>query len=179
MIIIMAHGATAAQIANVSARVEQMGCQVHLSEGQERTIIGVIGNGRPIDREQIERMSGVERTVPVLRPFKLASRDFHPQDTVFPINGVSIGGNQSGRDGWSLYGRGGAEQLMETAQAVKAAGAHALRGGAFKPRTSPYSFPGDGRGGAETVGRGARDHRAACRDGGDVARPSPACVDVC
>jgi len=78
MIIIMAHGATAAQIASILARVEQMGYQVHLSEGQERTIIGVIGNGRPIDREQIERMSGVERTVPVLRPFKLASREFHP-----------------------------------------------------------------------------------------------------
>ncbi|MBN1247084.1 MAG: 3-deoxy-7-phosphoheptulonate synthase [Anaerolineae bacterium] len=143
MIIIMEHGATAAQITNVSARVEQMGCQVHLSEGQERTIIGVIGNGRPIDREQIERMSGVERTVPVLRPFKLASREFHPQDTVFPINGVSIGGNQV------IVMAGpctveGAAQLMETAQAVKAAGAHALRGGAFKPRTSPYSFQGMG-----------------------------------
>ena len=143
MIIIMEHGATTSQIANVSARVEQMGCQVHLSEGQERTIIGVIGNGRPIDREQIERMSGVERTVPVLRPFKLASREFHPQDTVFPINGVSIGGNQV------IVMAGpctveGAAQLMETAQAVKAAGAHALRGGAFKPRTSPYSFQGMG-----------------------------------
>ncbi|MCU0519270.1 MAG: 3-deoxy-7-phosphoheptulonate synthase [Anaerolineae bacterium] len=143
MIIIMEHGATTSQIANVSARVEQMGCQVHLSEGQERTIIGVIGNGRPIDREQIERMSGVERTVPVLRPFKLASREFHPQDTVFPINGVSIGGNQV------IVMAGpctveGAAQLMETAQAVKAAGAHALRGGAYKPRTSPYSFQGMG-----------------------------------
>jgi len=146
MIIIMAHGATAAQIANVSARVEQMGCQVHLSEGQERTIIGVIGNGRPIDREQIERMSGVERTVPVLRPFKLASREFHPQDTVFPINGVSIGGNQVVVMAGPCTVEG-AEQLMETAQAVKAAGAHALRGGAFKPRTSPYSFQGMGEAG--------------------------------
>lgn len=146
MIIIMAHGATTAQIANVSARVEQMGCQVHLSEGQERTIIGVIGNGRPIDREQIERMSGVERTVPVLRPFKLASREFHPQDTAFPINGVSIGGNQVVVMAGPCTVEG-AEQLMETAQAVKAAGAHALRGGAFKPRTSPYSFQGMGEAG--------------------------------
>src|SRR5512137_1531436 len=135
MIIIMEHGATAAQIANVSARVEQMGCQVHLSEGQERTIIGVIGNGRPIDREQIERMSGVERTVPVLRPFKLASREFHPQDTVVPINGVSVGGKQivMMAGPCAVESR---EQLMETAQAVKEAGAHVLRGGAFKPRSS-------------------------------------------
>ncbi len=143
MIIIMKHGATTGQISNVAARVEQMGCQVHLSEGQERTIIGVIGNGRPIDREQIERMSGVERTVPVLRPFKLASREFHPQDSVFPINGVSIGGEQ-------LVVMAGPcavesrEQLLETAEAVKAAGGHVLRGGAFKPRTSPYSFQGLG-----------------------------------
>jgi len=150
MIIIMAHGARAAQISNVSARVEQMGCQVHLSEGQERTIIGFIGNGRPIDREQIERMSGVERTVPVLRPFKLASREFHPQDTVFPINGVSIGGNQVVVMAGPCTVEG-AEQLMETAQAVKAAGAHALRGGAFKPRTSPYSFQGMGEQGLQLL----------------------------
>jgi len=130
--------------------VEQMGCQVHLSEGQERTIIGVIGNGRPIDREQIERMSGVERTVPVLRPFKLASREFHPQDTVFPINGVSIGGNQVVVMAGPCTVEG-AEQLMETAQAVKAAGAHALRGGAFKPRTSPYSFQGMGEQGLQLL----------------------------
>ncbi len=143
MIIIMKHSASTAEIANVAARVEQMGCQAHLSEGQERTIIGVVGNGRPIDREQLERMSGVERTVPVLRPFKLASREFHPQDSVFPINGVSIGGPQvivmAGP--CAVESR---EQLEETAQAVKAAGAQVLRGGAFKPRTSPYSFQGLG-----------------------------------
>ncbi|HNT75349.1 MAG TPA: 3-deoxy-7-phosphoheptulonate synthase [Anaerolineae bacterium] len=143
MIIIMSHGATTAQIANVTARIEQMGCQAHLSQGEERTIIGVIGNGRPIDREQIERMSGVERTVPVLRPFKLASREFHPQDTVFPINGVSVGGKQvvMMAGPCAVESR---EQLMETAHAVKEAGAHVLRGGAFKPRSSPYSFQGLG-----------------------------------
>ena len=143
MIIIMKHGATAAQIANVTARVEQTGCQAHLSEGSEHTIIGVVGNGRPIDREQIESMSGVDRTVPILRPFKLASREFHPQDTVVPINGVKVGGDQvivmAGP--CSVESR---EQVMETAQAVKAAGAQMLRGGAFKPRTSPYSFQGLG-----------------------------------
>jgi 3-deoxy-7-phosphoheptulonate synthase len=120
-----------------------MGCQAHLSEGSERTIIGVIGNGRPIDRAQIEMLVGVDRTVPVLRPFKLASRDFHPMDSVFPINGVSIGGKEiiimAGP--CAVESR---EQLMETAEAVKEAGAKVLRGGAFKPRTSPYSFQGMG-----------------------------------
>ncbi|HHE71766.1 MAG TPA: 3-deoxy-7-phosphoheptulonate synthase [Chloroflexi bacterium] len=155
MIIIMKHGATAAQIANVAARIEQMGRQVHLSQGEERTIIGVIGNGRPIDREQIERMSGVERVVPVLRPFKLASREFHPDDSVFPINGVSIGGKQivvmAGP--CAVESR---EQLMETAEAVKEAGAHVLRGGAFKPRTSPYSFQGLGEKGLHLLAEARR-----------------------
>lgn len=143
MIVVMKQGATRAQIANVAARIEQLGCGVHLSEGKERTIIGVIGNGRSLDREQFERMDGVERTVPILRPFKLASRDFQPQDSVVTINGVSIGGKQ-------LIVMAGPcavesrDQLLETAHAVKEAGAHVLRGGAFKPRTSPYSFQGLG-----------------------------------
>jgi 3-deoxy-7-phosphoheptulonate synthase len=143
MIVVMKPGATGAQIANVTARIEQWGCRAHISEGQEHTIIGVIGNGRPLDREQLERMSGVVRTVPILRPFKLASRDFHPQSTVVKIDGVSIGGKQ-------LVVMAGPcavenrEQLLEAARAVKEAGTHVLRGGAFKPRTSPYSFQGLG-----------------------------------
>jgi 3-deoxy-7-phosphoheptulonate synthase len=143
MIVVMKQGSTKAQVVNVTARIQQLGCQAHVSEGDERTIIGIIGNGRPIDREQIERMDGVERTVPVLRPFKLASRDFHPQDTVVPINGISVGGKKlvvmAGP--CAVEGR---EPLMEAAQAVKSAGAQMLRGGAFKPRTSPYSFQGLG-----------------------------------
>lgn len=150
MIVIMKQGATSAQIANVIARIEQMGCGAHISEGKERTIIGVIGNGRPLDREQIERIEGVERTVPILRPFKLASRDFHPQDTVVKLNGVAIGGQQ-------LIVMAGPcavenrEQLLETAHAVKEAGAQVLRGGAFKPRTSPYSFQGLGEEGLKIL----------------------------
>ncbi|MDY6876245.1 MAG: 3-deoxy-7-phosphoheptulonate synthase [Chloroflexota bacterium] len=143
MIVVMKKGATSAQIANVIARIEQLGCQAHISEGEERTIIGIIGNGRPLDREQIERVVGVERTVPILRPFKLASREFHPQDTVVMVNGVPIGGRQV----VVMAGPCAVEnrdQLLETARAVKKAGAHVLRGGAFKPRTSPYSFQGLG-----------------------------------
>ena len=143
MIVIMKHGATAAQIANVTARVEQSGCQAHLSEGSEHTIIGVVGNGRPIDRTQIEVMPGVDRTVPILRPFKLASRQFHPENTIVPINGIKVGGEQvivmAGPCSVESH-----EQVMETAKGVKAAGAQMLRGGAFKPRTSPYSFQGLG-----------------------------------
>jgi 3-deoxy-7-phosphoheptulonate synthase len=143
MIVIMKPGATSAQIANVTARIEQSGCQVHISEGKERTIIGVIGNGRPVDREQFQRMDGVERTVPILRPFKLAGREFHPQDTIVTVNGVQIGGRQlvvmAGP--CAIESR---DQLLATAHAVKEAGAHVLRGGAFKPRTSPYSFQGLG-----------------------------------
>jgi 3-deoxy-7-phosphoheptulonate synthase len=143
MIIIMKQGATGAQIVNVTARIEQLGCRTHLSEGEERTIIGVIGNGRPLDREQIERMAGVERTVPILRPFKLASRQFHPQDTVVTVNGMPIGGRQVVVMAGPCANES-RDQLLGTARAVKEAGAHILRGGAFKPRTSPYSFQGLG-----------------------------------
>ncbi len=141
MIVVMKLEATRAQIANVTARIEQLGGRAHISEGQERTIIGVIGNGRTIDREQLERMDGVVRIVPVLQPFKLASREFHPQDTVVPVNGVTVGGKRL------LVMAGpcaveGHEELLEAAQAVQRAGAHMLRGGAYKPRTSPYSFQG-------------------------------------
>jgi 3-deoxy-7-phosphoheptulonate synthase len=150
MIVIMKQGATGAQVANVTARIQQFGCQAHISEGKERTIIGVVGNGRPLDREQIERWDGVERTVPILRPFKLASRDFHPQDTVFEVGGVEIGGKQL----VMMAGPCAVEsrdQLLEVAQAVSEAGAHFLRGGAFKPRTSPYSFQGLGERGLQLL----------------------------
>ena len=141
MIVVMKQGATRAQIVNVTARIEQLGCRVHISEGEEHTVIGVIGNGRPLDGELIERMDGVERTAPILRPFKLASRDFHPQDTLVSVNGLTIGGGQlvvmAGPCSVESH-----DQLLETAQAVKEAGGHVLRGGVFKPRTSPYSFQG-------------------------------------
>jgi 3-deoxy-7-phosphoheptulonate synthase len=155
MIVVMKFGATRAQIANVTARIEQLGGRAHISEGQERTIIGVIGNGRTIDREQLERMDGVVRIVPVLQPFKLASRDFHPQDTVVPINGVTVGGRRlvvmAGP--CAVEGR---EELLEAAQAVRRAGAHLLRGGAYKPRTSPYSFQGLGEEGLHILAEARR-----------------------
>ncbi len=156
MIVVMKLNATSAQVANVAARVEQLGCRVHLSEGEERTTIGVIGNGRPLDREQIERWTGVERTAPILRPFKLASRDFHPQDTVVSLNGMSVGGKQvvvmAGPCSVESH-----DQLLEAAWAVKKAGGCVLRGGAFKPRSSPYSFQGLGEEGLRLLAKARKE----------------------
>jgi len=150
MIIVMKQEATETQIVNVTARVEQLGCRVHLSQGEEHTIIGLIGNGRSLNQDQLERMGGVERIVPILRPFKLASRDFHPQDTTVSVNGVTVGGKQL----TVMAGPCSVEnhdQLLQTARAVKSANAHVLRGGAFKPRTSPYSFQGLGEEGLQLL----------------------------
>jgi 3-deoxy-7-phosphoheptulonate synthase len=143
MIIVMKKDATVREISNVTARVEQSGRQVHLSEGEERAIVGVLGDGRPLDREQFERMGGVERIVPILSPYKLASRDFRPQDTIVALNGIKAGAEKvviiAGP--CAVESR---EQLLATARAVKEAGATVLRGGAYKPRSSPYSFQGMG-----------------------------------
>ena len=150
MIIVMQHGASARQIAGVVARVESMGYRAHLSQGEERTIIGVIGDDRPIDRSAFEMLDGVEKTVPILRPFKMASRDMHPQDTKVALDGIKVGGPEiilmAGP--CAVESR---EQILETAIAVKEAGAHVLRGGAYKPRTSPYSFQGLGEEGLELL----------------------------
>ena len=148
MIVIMKPGATLAEKSAVIARAEDHGFKVHLSEGKEHTIVGVIGDGRLLEREQMERMSGVERVVPVLKPFKVASRDFQPENTVFPIGGVMVGSDEM----LIMAGPCSVEsrsQIIETAIAVKEAGAHALRGGAFKPRTSPYAFQGLGEEGLQ------------------------------
>ncbi|MBI5563425.1 MAG: 3-deoxy-7-phosphoheptulonate synthase [Chloroflexi bacterium] len=155
MIIVMKSGASAKQISAAVSRVEALGYRVHLSQGEERTIIGVIGDDRPIDRSAFELLDGVEKTVPILKPFKLASRDMHPQDTVVALNGVKIGEPQI----VIMAGPCAVEsrsQILETAQAVKEAGAQVLRGGAYKPRTSPYSFQGLGEEGLQLLAE-ARD----------------------
>jgi len=124
--------------------VEELGYKVHLSRGEARTIIGVIGaDEHLIQNSTFEVMDGVERTMRVMQPYKLASRDFSEANTVIDINGVRIGGPKivvmAGP--CSVESR---EMILETAHAVKAAGATVLRGGAFKPRSSPYSFQGLG-----------------------------------
>src|SRR5581483_249821 len=151
MIVIMQVGATTQQIEAVVARIKEMGLTPHVSEGQERTIIGLVGDDRQeADRDSLSLMEGVERTMRVSHPYKIASREFHPTDTLVPLNGLKVGDKKlvliAGP--CSVESR---EQLMETAQAVKEAGATALRGGAFKPRTSPYSFQGLGEKGLELL----------------------------
>jgi 3-deoxy-7-phosphoheptulonate synthase len=139
----MYKNATSRQISNVVARVEGTGRQVYLSEGEERTIVGVVGDGRPLDNEKFAQLDGVDKIVPIMSPFKLASRDFRPQNTLVRLNGTHAGGERiivmAGP--CAVESR---EQIIETARAVKDAGATLLRGGAFKPRTSPYSFQGMG-----------------------------------
>jgi len=150
MIVVMRRGASEANIQAVVDRVGELGFRAHLSVGEERTIIGLIGDERPLNESLFRAMDDVEKVVRVLKPFKLASREFHPEDTVVPINGLSIGARRI----VIMAGPCAVEsrqQIMETALAVKEAGAHILRGGAFKPRTSPYSFQGLGAKGLELL----------------------------
>ncbi|ALA41422.1 3-deoxy-7-phosphoheptulonate synthase [Paenibacillus peoriae] len=123
--------------------IEKEGLQAHVSRGSDRTIIGLIGSVEPKLAEHLRQMKGVENVVKISKSYKLASRDFHPENTVISIKGVNIGGGE-------LVIMGGpcavesAAQIDEIAGLVKAAGAQVLRGGAFKPRTGPYSFQGTG-----------------------------------
>lgn len=143
MIVVMSNGATAREISEVIARIRGMGYEVHLSEGKERTIIGIIGRGRPVDREQLSVMSGVQDVIPVTHPYKIASREYHPDDTQIPLNNINVGGPDLAviAGPCSVDGR---SEIIEIAHIVREAGATALRGGAFKPRTSPYAFQGLG-----------------------------------
>jgi 3-deoxy-7-phosphoheptulonate synthase len=150
MMLIMNANATQSQIDSVVSHIESSGLQVHLSRGEERTVIGVVGDTRNVSHEQFLLFPGVERVVPISRPYKIASREFIPVNTVFPLDGVQIGA-----DGVVIIAGPCAvedrSQLLEIAQAVREAGAHALRGGAFKPRTSPYAFQGMGEEGLELL----------------------------
>lgn len=143
VIIVMKHGASQAQVEHVVSKIEELGYKSHLSHGEERTIIGVIGDDRPIDSGKFEPIQGVEKILPVLKPFKIASREMHPLDSLVKIDGLTVGGNaiviMAGP--CSVEDR---HQLLEAAHAVRESGATILRGGAFKPRTSPYSFQGLG-----------------------------------
>ena len=142
MIIVMKAHAPEEQIAEVCRRIEELGFRPHLSRGEVRTIIGCVGDERGKPRLQsLELLEGVESIVPILQPFKLASREVHPAKTIVRVGDLAIGGER-------LCIMAGPcsveseEQIMAAAAAVRAAGATVLRGGAFKPRTSPYAFQG-------------------------------------
>ena len=150
MMIIMKANATPQQVEAVIAEVKSEGLSVHLSQGVEATIIGAIGETHSIPLDRFEGMDGVEIVQRITQPYKLASRQFHPENTVLPIDGFTVGGEEIAviAGPCSVESR---SQIVETAIAVKEAGASALRGGVFKPRTSPYSFQGLGEEGLELL----------------------------
>ena len=143
MIILMQPEATPFQVDNVVAEVQAKGWQTHLTRDSGQVVIGLQGKGQPIDPFYLGQMPGVADTVAITRKFKLASRAFRPQDTTFRIMDFEVGGSRLAimAGPCSVESR---SQLLETAHAVKEAGATFLRGGAFKPRTSPYAFQGLG-----------------------------------
>jgi len=150
MIVVMKKGSEEAHIQAISERVEALGLKAHVSEGEERTIIGLIGDESLLQGAALEMMPGVEKVMPVLKPYKRASAEFHPEKTVIKIPPV-----RHGDKGLSIGGPGvvvmagpcaveGREMILSMGAFLKGVGAHMLRGGAFKPRTSPYSFQGLG-----------------------------------
>ena len=143
MIIVLKPNATKKQVDHVIERIKALGLKPMVSKGTERTIIGVIGPEDALRVQPMEVMPGVEKVMPVLKPYKLVSREFRPESSIVSVGSVKIGGKgvvvMAGP--CSVENR---QMLQETARAVKQAGAHILRGGAFKPRTSPYSFQGLG-----------------------------------
>ena len=156
MIVVMKAGASDKEISNVTSRIESTGLKSHLSQGVQHTIIGVVGQIFPELKDTLENMSGVDEIILVSKPYKLASREFHPQDTIITIGGVSIGGKEIVVIAGPCAVEN-EEQLMATARAVKAAGATILRGGAFKPSTSPYHFRGLGVKGLRLLSQAAKE----------------------
>ncbi len=153
--VVMHEGATRAEVDQVVDRVRRAGGSAHLSEGAQVTVIGVIGDRERIAQLPFEAMPGVDRVVAIKRPYKLVSREFQQHDTVIDVGGAKIGGGH-----FALIAGPCSvetpEQVLEAARAVRAAGGHLLRGGAFKPRTSPYAFQGLGEDGLKFLAA-ARD----------------------
>ena len=143
MIIVLKPNTSPENVSRVENLVKKKGLDTHIVQGAEMTIIGCIGDTTAIDPKLFEVDSSVDKVMHVQEPYKLANRAFHPEDTIVDVSGVKIGGGNMG------YIAGPCsiesfEQVLEVARAVKASGANLLRGGAFKPRTSPYSFQGLG-----------------------------------
>jgi 3-deoxy-7-phosphoheptulonate synthase len=150
MIIVLKPHPAPGVVEHVLERIAALGLTPHLSQGVSRTIIGVIGDEAKLQVEPLQAIPGVEQVVPILKPFKLASREFHPDGSVCEARGVKIGGGHLA----VIAGPCAVESealLFEVAARVRKAGANILRGGAFKPRTSPYSFQGLGRDGLKIL----------------------------
>ena len=150
MIVVMKKNVSEHQVSKVLEKIKERGLKAHLSKGDFATIIGIIGDESKVPESQIRSLDGVEKIMPVLKPYKLASRDFHPENKIITVDGVKIGGNEivvmAGP--CSVENK---EQIIETAIAIKKSGAKILRGGAFKPRSSPYSFQGLGEEGLKLL----------------------------
>lgn len=156
MIVVMSHQATQEQIEAVLIKIEEFGLQTHPIYGVQKTVIGVIGDDKTKIVETMAGYPGVEQIIPILKPYKFASRESHPQDTVIDVSGVKVGGDKivimAGP--CAVESR---EQILNTARLVKMAGGSILRGGAYKPRTSPYSFQGLGEEGLRYLAEARRE----------------------
>ena len=150
MIVVMARDTASEDLENVRKRIESRGLKAQINIGEERAVVGVVGSIPPDFKDEMELMNGVSEVVMVSKPYKLASKEFHPGNTIIKVGDAVIGGPKpvimagpcSVED---------EEQMVSTAKAVKKAGATVLRGGAFKPRTSPYSFRGMGEDGLKLL----------------------------
>lgn len=157
MIAIISNKTPEERVEEIVHHIHNHGVQTHISKGTDRTVIGIVGAVDPTLAEQLRQMKGIEEVIKISKSYKLASRDFQPHDTVIKIKDVEIGGDE-------LIIMGGPcavespEQIDEIARLVKAAGGQVLRGGAYKPRTGPYSFQGIGEEGLEMMAEAGRKH---------------------
>ena len=143
MIIVMSSGATEQQVEGVVNKIKEAGLDANISRGTERTVIGAIGDERKLEQEYFEALPGVEQAMHIVKPYKIVGREWHKQDSVIDIKGIPLGGNQI----QIIAGPCSVEtpeQMAVAAKEVHAAGCRLMRGGAFKPRTSPYAFQGHG-----------------------------------
>jgi 3-deoxy-7-phosphoheptulonate synthase len=157
MLVVMRHGATAAEIDRVVRTIQEMGYQAAPMPGAQRTAVGLVGNDGRVDSSRIEALAGVAQVIHVTQPYKQVSREWRPENTVVTIApGVTVGGSEVAviAGPCSVESE---EQILAAARAVRAGGATALRGGAFKPRSSPYSFQGLGRQGLELLALARRE----------------------
>ncbi|MSR21761.1 MAG: 3-deoxy-7-phosphoheptulonate synthase [Gemmatimonadetes bacterium] len=150
MIIVTKRGVTQDELDHIRERVEALGLRTHVSQGEHRTLIGCVGDEERLQSVSLLSIPGVEAVHAVMKPYKLASREFAADPTRIPLGGVQVGGQEVIVIAGPCSVEGG-DMLLRTARAVGAAGARALRGGAFKPRTSPYSFRGMGEEGLEML----------------------------
>ena len=150
MIIVFKPKAKDEDLKRVVDKVERLGLTAHVSKGEETTIVGLVGDTTRVDPKQIEVDEAVEKVMHVSEPYKLANRAFHPDDSIIDVSGVKVGGDHLAliAGPCSVESK---EQVIEIAKAAKAAGANMLRGGAFKPRTSPYAFQGMGTEGLDIL----------------------------